>query len=94
MNSKTFCQSCGMPLDDVDLLGTEIDGSKSHEYCTYCYQQGNFINPKMTLEEMRSLVKKIMEDKNIPEWIIEAGQEQLLTLKRWMEKKESYSVIM
>jgi hypothetical protein len=40
----------------------------------------------MTLEEMRSIVKKIMEEKKIPEWIIEAGINQLPTLDRWKVK--------
>ena len=26
-----FCQSCGMPLEDPKLCGTEKDGSKSEE---------------------------------------------------------------
>jgi hypothetical protein len=92
MNKRTICQSCGMPLDDNNLLGTEKDGSKSHDYCTYCYQQGKFLNPEMTLEEMRSLVKKIMEEKKIPASIIEAGINQLPTLDRW--KVKSHSMIL
>ena len=32
-----FCQSCAMPMADGDY-GTEKDGSESHDYCKYCYQ--------------------------------------------------------
>ena len=46
-----FCQSCGMPLTD-EVLGTNADGSKSEEYCIYCYKDGAFTGikdmPKIT----------------------------------------------
>lgn len=37
-----LCQSCGMPLSSAEVLGTNADGSLNEEYCTYCYQHGNF----------------------------------------------------
>ena len=83
-----------MPLEDENLLGTEKDGTKTHEYCTYCYQQGKFINPDMTLEEMRSLVKKIMGEKKFPQWIIEAGLKQLPNLNRWRQKEVANTLIL
>ena len=36
-----FCQSCGMPVTE-ELLGTEANGEKNSDYCTYCYQKGAF----------------------------------------------------
>ena len=45
------CQSCGMPLDQEELHGTEADGSKSASFCTYCYQHGAYTYPT-TLEGM------------------------------------------
>ena len=71
MEQKLFCQSCSMPINDPALQGTEKDGSKSREYCTYCYQQGAFINPKMTLNEMTSVVKLQMENRKIDQQIID-----------------------
>ncbi len=42
MNEK-FCQSCGMPMGQTDEhYGTERDGSKSADYCSYCYEGGAF----------------------------------------------------
>ena len=35
---NTICQSCGMPLDFMELRGTEKDGRKSDDYCMYCYK--------------------------------------------------------
>lgn len=83
MENKTFCQSCSMPLDKPELLGTEKDGSKSHEYCTYCYQNGAFINPNMTLPEMKTLVKEQMKKMKIDTGIIDMAVNSLPNLKRW-----------
>ena len=83
MESKKLCQSCSMPLDNPELLGTEKDGSKSLEYCTYCYQHGNFINPGMTLPEMKVLVKEQMLKMNIDNNIINMAVNSLPSLKRW-----------
>lgn len=83
MKSETFCQSCSMPLDGQELWGTEADGSKNPEYCKYCYQNGKFTNPGLTLEEMQKRVTEKMDDQNIPEDILEAAISRLPSLKRW-----------
>lgn len=44
------CQSCGMTLYSDGVKGTELDGSKSEEYCSYCYGDGKFVR-QLTLEE-------------------------------------------
>ena len=49
--NQTFCQSCGMPMDDPALRGTERDGTPSPHYCKYCYQNGAFTGD-MTMEQM------------------------------------------
>ena len=46
-----FCQSCGMPMTEESLYGTERDGARSELYCTYCYQNGAFTQ-EGTMEEM------------------------------------------
>ena len=48
---QKFCQSCGMPLADVNDFGTNADGSKNGEYCKYCYENGHFTQ-QCTMEEM------------------------------------------
>jgi len=87
MENKNFCQSCSMPLDNSGLLGTEKDGSKSQDYCKYCYQDGAFINPGMTLDEMRVLVKTQMEKMKIDTTITNMAVASLPNLKRWGDKK-------
>lgn len=44
MNEFPICQSCGMPLETPEQMGTESDGSITRKYCTYCYQNGAFTN--------------------------------------------------
>jgi NAD-dependent SIR2 family protein deacetylase len=50
--NEVYCQSCGMPLSSEKLLGSEKDGSKSAEYCLYCYENGAFTAPDITMEQM------------------------------------------
>ena len=83
MEPKVFCQSCTMPIDNVADRGTEKDGSKSSEYCKYCYQNGAFINPGMSFEEMKSLVVDQMKKMNLPPDIIQNSVRSLPNLKRW-----------
>jgi len=72
-----------MPLDAPELWGTEEDGSPNHDYCKYCYQNGSFTNPGITLEEMKSLIIDRMEKEQIPVDIIGAAVSRLTFLKRW-----------
>ncbi|HEY6062878.1 MAG TPA: zinc ribbon domain-containing protein [Chitinophagaceae bacterium] len=89
MENRNFCQSCSMPLDKPELAGTEKDGSKSKEYCVYCYQNGAFLNPGMTLNEMKNLVKEQMEKRKMDASIINRAVNGLPDLKRWRKKEFS-----
>ncbi|PQF23718.1 zinc ribbon domain-containing protein [Enterococcus mundtii] len=51
MEAMTYCQSCGMPLDSVGVLGTNKNNSKNEEYCIYCFKEGAFLTD-CTMEEM------------------------------------------
>lgn len=83
MDTTNYCQSCSMPLDNEEMLGTEKDGSKNHEYCKYCYADGAFIHPDMKLDEMRIIVKTQMEKIHSPANLIEMAVGILPQLKRW-----------
>ena len=83
-----FCQSCGMPLTD-DVLGTNADGSKSEEYCIYCYKDGAFTRD-FTMEEMADFCAQFVDEfnKNTGQSLTrEEYKQQLLkyfpNLKRW-----------
>ena len=83
MELRNFCQSCSMPLDNPELLGTEKDDSVNYEYCKYCYQNGEFTHPGITLDEMKERMTKMMDKEKMPEDILEAAISRLPQLKRW-----------
>ncbi|MBX9781718.1 MAG: zinc ribbon domain-containing protein [Chitinophagaceae bacterium] len=83
MEANNCCQSCSMPLDKPELLGTEKDGKKNNEYCVYCYQNGAFTNPNITLAEMKILVKQQMEKMKMEQSVINRAVDSLPGLKRW-----------
>lgn len=54
-----FCQSCGMPLEkDPNKGGTNLDGSKSNKFCSYCFENGNFTGNFTSSREMITFVKE------------------------------------
>jgi hypothetical protein len=48
---QIICQSCGMPLCDAEVYGTNADGSKTPDYCLYCFKDGGFTSD-VTMDEM------------------------------------------
>ena len=62
MPKGPFCQSCGMPMENDDLFGSKNDGSKTQEYCKYCYQNGSFTDPDITLAEMKAKVSGFLTE--------------------------------
>lgn len=66
-------------------FGTEADGSKSQKYCTYCYQNGNFTEPDITIDEMAKKGSMIMSEMyDIPmENAVAFSKEQLSGVERW-----------
>jgi hypothetical protein len=80
------CQSCGMPFrNDPKGGGTRADGSKSTMYCSYCYQNGQFTQPNITVVEMQAQVKEIL--KKFPFHRLFAGffVKGLPKLERWKQ---------
>ena len=51
MGKVDVCQSCGMPLNKEENWGTNADDSKTQEYCRFCFQNGKFTNPDLTMEK-------------------------------------------
>lgn len=85
MDNKKRCQSCGMPLAE-GYYGTLIDGiSSNDEYCKFCYQNGSFTRPDLTLEDMMQLsVDNMTHDLKIPEEkALKLALSIIPHLKRW-----------
>jgi hypothetical protein len=72
-----------MPIDKMEDRGTEKDGSKSSEYCKYCYQDGKFTDPNLTLEGMQKIVATQMNLMNLPQTVLQQSLALLPQLKRW-----------
>lgn len=88
MKEMKICQSCGMSLSD-EVLGTNADGGKNHEYCIYCYKDGAFTGD-FTMEQMAEYCSMFVEEYNKHTGMnltaCEYKQELLKfypTLKRW-----------
>ena len=73
-----------MPLTDLEMLGLEKDGSKSEDYCKYCYANGQFVNPDQTMEEMVELCVPFMVEQGMDEASARESMGGVLPgLKRW-----------
>lgn len=82
--SNKVCQSCGMPLKkDEKGGGTNADGTKSLNYCSHCFQSGQFTSPELTVKQMQQRVKGKMKEMGFPaflSWFFTLG---IPKLKRW-----------
>lgn len=83
MDAGLLCQSCTMPIDNVYNRGSEKDGTKSTLYCRYCYVNGAFTNPGLTLEQMRNVIVTQMLKNHIPGYKINQSVQMLPHLRRW-----------
>ncbi|HDK7166648.1 TPA: effector binding domain-containing protein [Clostridium botulinum] len=83
---QKYCQSCGMPMSK-ELYSTELNNKKNHEYCIYCYENGDFKHPNLTMEQMIDVCIPFMKEKGMKEdEAIALMKNCLPNLKRW--KKE------
>ena len=86
---QLYCQSCSMPLNDIDELGTDADGGITLDFCVHCYSDGTF-NQNIGLEEMVEINLQFLDSFNAQNGTSltedEARvlyREHLATLKRW-----------
>ena len=80
-----FCQSCGMPMKkDPEGGGTEIDGSRSLDYCSFCYRDGAFCAPEIdSAEKMQQFCIEKLKGQGVPRpvgWLLTRN---IPGLKRW-----------
>ena len=80
-----FCQSCGMPLSKAEDFGTSAEGFRQNDYCHYCYQDGVFTQPDITLEQMIDFsIKPTVAATGMSETEAQGLLERTLPLlKRW-----------
>lgn len=80
-----FCQSCGMPMKkDPEHGGTNADGSKNMEYCSFCYQNGSFTSPEIkTAQEMQTFCIGKLKENGMPGFLGWLLTRNIPRLKRW-----------
>ena len=78
------CQSCAMPMSkDPGQGGTESDGSKSDDYCSYCYQAGAFTQPDFSAKDMQKFCIVKMKGMGFPKPLGWLFTRPIPNLKRW-----------
>ncbi|MCC3381443.1 zinc ribbon domain-containing protein [Paenibacillus farraposensis] len=85
-----ICQSCGMPLEHEEQYGTDAQHAKTDEYCKYCYKEGVFVQPDLTMEEMIQqcvpiLVREGMQAEEADTML----RNYLPNLKRWRSSADT-----
>ncbi|MFM9281510.1 effector binding domain-containing protein [Paenibacillus jiagnxiensis] len=93
MRTNEQCQSCGMPIHSEELAGTAANGSLVYDYCKYCYQNGGFAQPNITMEDMIRLSIPFLLQEG---WEEEAARnmlhKSLPLLKRWADQEKETPV--
>jgi hypothetical protein len=84
MEQEVRCQSCGMLMGN-GLFGTLANGKETHEYCTFCFQNGKYTDTEATMHGMIENSVRIMTKKMaIPEdRAREIANATIPQLKRW-----------
>ena len=85
MPKDLMCQSCGLPLDSADLLGTDSKGKRISEYCIYCFYKGRFTEPNVSRDEMvERVTDHLMKTEHLAHLEAQdAAKAFIPNLKRW-----------
>lgn len=84
MQDKPRCQSCGMPLMEGNY-GSERGGGPARDWCRFCYADGAFTAPQLTLSGMleRSVRHMMGELHFSREKATALAQDVIPKLRRW-----------
>ncbi len=73
-----------MPMNKDPKGGsTNVDGSKNLMFCSHCYEKGQFTNPGLTVDEMKSRVKGKLKEMGFPGFIAGYFTKGIPHLQRW-----------
>lgn len=90
MESEKRCQSCGMLMSDSEVVyGKNANGTTNEDYCSFCYNHGNFTFD-LTMDEM---IEHCAPQLAAEEGMTRSEARHLMkaffpTLKRWSEDFE------
>ena len=78
-----YCQCCGMPLGDDEMISREPDGSFNEDYCKWCYADGRFVYKSLD-QLVDFLIAHVPDENNLPEAERRRQYEQgLKSLTHW-----------
>ena len=76
-----------MPLKkDPKGGGKNADGSKNVMYCSYCYIEGKFTKPDITVIQMQEFVKAKLKEMKFPGFVAGFFAKGIPKLERWKSK--------
>jgi len=81
------CQSCGMPLKKDSDRGTNAGGTMNGTYCAHCFQNGKFVLPDITVEQMKERVKGKLKQFGIPGFLSGFFTRGIPKLERWRKEQ-------
>ncbi len=64
-------------------FGTDADKKETGEYCTHCYQHGQWIQPEISQEEMQDACRRMMVEYGVAEEEAAIFAACIPALKRW-----------
>jgi hypothetical protein len=77
-----------MPLQNEEDFGTNVNGSKSKEYCFHCFQNGKFLDEGITLQgKIDKNVKFAVQMGMAEDEARKMASSVLPKLKRWKKVK-------
>ncbi|MFJ8260904.1 zinc ribbon domain-containing protein [Rummeliibacillus sp. NPDC094406] len=83
MKEYKKCQSCSMPIKKSEDRGTERNHERSSMYCKHCYQEGEFTQKNISVEEMTVFVKGKCIEMGLPKFLAGMFVRNLDKLERW-----------
>ncbi len=81
-----FCQSCGMRLSNQKNYHLYSADEKKSIYCNSCFKDGEFLEPDISLEQMREKVKTRLKELGYNRFLIYIFIRDLGRLERWRTK--------
>lgn len=93
LTEPPICQSCAMPLHELEDFGTNADGTANTEYCAHCFHSGGFTHNRTVEEQVSSNLRFLdMFNQTNGTHYTEAEAMEVLTahlrtLKRWRESR-------
>ena len=70
-------------MDKAAGPGTESDGSISVKYCSYCYKDGEFVQPGWTAADMQAYASKKLQQYGLPGLLTDLLTKGIPKLERW-----------